>query len=71
MVYSTVEKLREYVRLSGRDLHGFNMQAFVTMDQVEQFRDQYRDFYEFVMPDPEMGQPSAIEPFKRLPDVVS
>ena len=70
MVYSTIEKLTEYSRLSGRDLHGFNIQAFVSLEQTEQFVEQYRDSYEFVMPDPEMGRPSALEPFERLPDVV-
>src|SRR4028118_253955 len=70
MVFSTIEKLSEYHRLSGKDLHGFNIQAFVTQAQAELFRDLNRNFYEFVMPDPEMGQPSALEPFEQLPDVV-
>jgi hypothetical protein len=70
MVYSTVEKLVEYSRLSGDDLKGFNMQAFVTLEQVERFRDQHSDFYEFVLPDPELGQPSAVEPFEGLPEVI-
>jgi hypothetical protein len=70
MVYSTIEKLAEYNRLSGRDLHDSNIQAFVTLDQAERFVEQYRDYYEFVVPDPETGQPSALEPFERLPDVL-
>jgi hypothetical protein len=70
LVHSTIEKLAEYNRLSGRDLHGFNIQAFVTLNQAERFVEQYRDYYEFVMPDPELGQPSAFEPFERPPDVV-
>lgn len=70
MVFSTTEKLSEYTRLSGKDLYGYNIQAFVTLEEVERFAEQHSDFYELVMIDPEMGQPSAYEPFERLADVV-
>jgi hypothetical protein len=70
LVYSTVEKLAEYNRLSGRDLYGFNIQTFVTLEQAERFMEQHRDYYDFVMPDPEVGQPSALEAFEQLADVV-
>jgi hypothetical protein len=68
-VYSSVERLRDYARLSGTNLQGFNIMAFETLEDVEHFVEEHRDFYEYVVVNPELGGRAALEPFERLLDM--
>jgi len=65
-LYSDMAKLQEYVRLSGTDLRRYNLMSFETVEDVERFVEQYRNFYVWVVVNPQLGLRSYMEPFERL-----
>jgi hypothetical protein len=69
LVFADVEMMERYLRLAGQNPAGYRHMRFDTLEEVERFVNQYRDRYEFVMINPELGQPSAVEPFERLLDM--
>jgi hypothetical protein len=68
-VFADVERMERYLRLAGLNPAEYRHMRFDTLEEVERFVNQYRDRYEFVMINPELGQPSAVEPFERLLDM--
>lgn len=68
-LYSSVAKLREYADGSGTDLRGFNIMSFETVEDVERFVEEHRDFYEWVVVNPSLGLRSSMEPFEWLVDM--
>jgi hypothetical protein len=68
-LWSSIQKVREYARLEGTDLRGFNLMSFETVEDVERFVEEHRDFYRWVVINPKLGLRSGMEPFERLVDM--
>lgn len=65
-VFSSIATLQMYVSLSGSDMRRYNLLSFETLEHVEEFVEQHRDFYEWVVVNPRLGQRSGMEPFGQL-----
>jgi hypothetical protein len=68
-LWSSIQKVREYARLDGSDLRGFTLMSFETVEDVERFVEEHRDFYQWVVVNPKLGLRSGMEPFERLVDM--
>ncbi len=65
-LWADMSRLRQYIDLSGIDQRAFNLMSFQTVEDVERFVEQHRDFYQWVFINPRLGVGSGMEPFESL-----
>jgi hypothetical protein len=65
-LWSSIQKVREYARLEGTDLRGYNLMSFESVEDVERFVEEHRAFYQWVVVNPKLGLRSGMEPFEQL-----
>lgn len=65
-LWADMPRLRQYIDQSGMDQRAFNLMSFQTVEDVERFVEQHRDFYQWVFINPRLGVGSGMEPFGEL-----
>lgn len=65
-LWADIPKLRQYASQAGTNLDNFNLMSFETVEDVERFVEQHRDFYDWVVVNPKLGLRSGMEPFGDL-----
>ena len=72
-LWADIPRLRQYASQFGTNLggylDGYNLMSFETVEDVERFVEEHRDFYTWVVVNPKLGLRSGMEPFESLTDM--